>query len=236
MYLWINNCASVSTIPRLNDLIDEVRDPKRNCAEFPEIQVYCSGERQPQAPHSPWIRWQVLSARTTDDNLVDFRHKLVDQFRDAQCSYAECSGIQVRNFGNRPPQALYAQQIRWRVRSARTSDDELTDCPQKRNEFLRQLKRLERRRESRSASDLIVDFFDDHFDRGDFALCDHVLRDIADIDLSLFSDIVLVAILAVTFPARRKLNSRTSLYKLIHRELVDRYGEEEASLMLDSLQ
>jgi hypothetical protein len=96
--------------------------------------------------------------------------------------------------------------------------------------------RLEHHRQPRAASDLIVDFFDDHFDVGDFVLCDLVLRDITEIDPGLFSDIVLVALMVVTFPARRKLHSRTGLFNHIHRELVDRHGEEEASLMLDSLQ
>lgn len=149
----------------------------------------------------------------------------------------ECDSRAMRStWSSASTQISSPSKVRWRVVSARTSDDSLIDCREDRLRFIRQLMRLEHRRQPRAASDLIVDFFDDHFEVGDFVLCDLVLRDITEIDTSLFSDIVLVALLAVTFPARRRLHSRTRLFNRIHRELADRHGDEEASLMLDSLQ
>jgi hypothetical protein len=87
----------------------------------------------------------------------------------------------------------------------------------------------------RAASDLIVDFFDNHFDQGQFVICDEALCRINSRSLELFSDTVLVALLAVTAPARERLPSRTDFSNRVSELMVARHGEHEAAAILDSL-
>ena len=129
--------------------------------------------------------------------------------------------------------------VRRHFRSARTADESrgwLDETDQRElNGFVHQLLRLVRDKKPRAASDLIVDFFDNHFDQGQFVICDEALCRINSRSLELFSDTVLVALLAVTAPARERLPSRTDFSNRVSELMVDRHGEHEAAAILDSL-
>ncbi|HBH50875.1 MAG TPA: hypothetical protein DDY91_03180 [Planctomycetaceae bacterium] len=129
--------------------------------------------------------------------------------------------------------------VRRHFRSARTADETrgwLDETDQlELASFTHQLLRLVRDNKPRAASDLIVDFFDDRFDQGRFALCDEALFRLSTRSLKPFSDTVLVALLAVTYPARERIPSRIDFSNRVSELMVDRHGEHEAAAILDSL-
>lgn len=100
--------------------------------------------------------------------------------------------------------------------------------------FVLRFLRLTREGKSRAASDLAFDFFEDGFEAEQFRDCDLALKFIDNVQFAGLSDTVLVALLAVTYPARERLKSRAELLIHIHRHLVETNGRNEADYIANS--
>jgi hypothetical protein len=92
------------------------------------------------------------------------------------------------------------------------------------------LHQLEREGKQFAAGDLVFDFFEEWFELGETGLsvCDSVLE---SLQADRLSDTVLVAILAVTLPARSGLPSRPVFLNRVHDRLKNTNGTEEADLI-----
>jgi hypothetical protein len=97
-------------------------------------------------------------------------------------------------------------------------------------DLITQLQQLQREGKPYAAGDLVFDFFEKRFEQGgqELQVCDSVLESLRPDRLS---DTVLVAILAVTLPARDKLPSRPAFLRQVRDRLTIIHGPEEADII-----
>jgi hypothetical protein len=97
-------------------------------------------------------------------------------------------------------------------------------------QFTARLHQLEREGKHYAAGDLVFDFFEDWFELREpgLSVCEEVLE---SLELDRLSDTVVVAILAVTQPARSGLPSRPVFLKRARERLIITNGPEEAALI-----
>ncbi len=100
--------------------------------------------------------------------------------------------------------------------------------------FVGQYLQLARLGKPRAASDLVFDFFDDRFEAEEWADCELAIQLINNVKFYDLSDTVLVAVLAATYPARKRLASRSVLVDHIHSYLVSTNGRDEADFIANS--
>lgn len=95
-----------------------------------------------------------------------------------------------------------------------------------------QLYKLQREGKPLAAGDRVFDFFEESFEGGaqDISVCDLAIR---EVDVTRLSDTVLVAILAVTAPARDYLPSRPGFLNRVRAQLAIT-NPDEANLVAES--
>lgn len=81
------------------------------------------------------------------------------------------------------------------------------------------------------AISFIVETLDDLHSSGNFTLSNEIL----DIDPSKHNIIVLIALLVITFPAKKQLENRNALFIKTKEHLLQTVGEEETTSLLIGL-
>lgn len=81
------------------------------------------------------------------------------------------------------------------------------------------------------AISFIVETLDDLHSSGNFILSDEIL----DTDPSKHKTIVLIALLVITFPAKKQLKNRNALFIKTKEHLLQTVGEEETTSLLIGL-
>jgi hypothetical protein len=103
--------------------------------------------------------------------------------------------------------------------------------------FVRKVIALSRTGRSMTASDVVLEFLERNFDRGDFEVCDDAISALSDLTVQhrLPSD-VLVALLATTAPASQKLAGRRKFYDSTIATLRDKLPTEDVAAIAAAYQ
>jgi hypothetical protein len=101
--------------------------------------------------------------------------------------------------------------------------------------FLDAIALLSREGQGDRAIDEIFRQFNDFQERGEFALCNDILREVTN-HLGRIDPTLLVSFLVITLAAKAKLPARAEVYAIAERVFVERFGEWRARRLLMGLE